>query len=195
MEEQAGRFYSKDRHWEIPPYITYTNPMQASDSLHPAELFRQLRYLRLLVRLIIFTSFLTAKRNLFISSTDSSPRVCGVGVPQGDILSPILFNLYLRLLNGFLPPDVRVAMYADDLLLYVRRTDFGRALRLSESAMDSLTPRLGSLGLPISIPKSQLCAFLRARRGVGDVSIRAGDTFISCQPSLKYLVTWVPHIR
>ena len=58
------------------------------------------------------------------------------------------------------------------------------------------------MGLSISIPKSQLCVFSRARRGMVDFSIQAGDTFISCQPSLKYLgvildarLTWVPHIR
>ena len=70
-------------------------------------------------------------------------------------------------------------MYADDLLLYVRGTDSAQALSLLESAMDSLTPWLRSLGLSISIPKSQLCVFSRARHGVGDVSIRSGDTFIS----------------
>ena len=103
-------------------------------------------------RLINFTSFFTAKRNLFFSSTDSSPRVCGMGVPQGGVLSPILFNLRLRLLNGFLPSDVRAAMYAGDLLLYVRGTDTAQALGLLESAMDSLTPWPPGLGLSILIP-------------------------------------------
>ena len=152
--------------------------------------------------MINFVSFLTAKRNLFFSASDGSPSVCGVGVPQGGILSPILFNLHLRLLNEHLPPDVRAAMYADDLLLYVRGSDAVRALGLLESAVESLTPWLGGLGLSISLPKSQLCVFSRARRGLGDVSIRIGDLTISCQPSLKYLgvvmdarLTWVPHIK
>ena len=39
----------------------------------------------------------------------------------------------------------------------------------------------------ISIPKCQRCVFIRARRCMGDVSIRAGDSLISCQPTLKYL--------
>ena len=68
--------------------------------------------------------------------------------------------------------------------------------------MDSLTPWLAGLGLSISIPKCQLCVVTRARRRAGDVSIRAGDTLISFQPTLKYLgvildsrLTWVPHIK
>ena len=128
----------------------------AFNAVLPAGLFRQLRDLRLPCRIIIFMSFFTAKHNLFhlfFSPTDSSPRVCGVGVPQGGVWSPILFNLHLRLLNKFLPTDVRAAMYADDLLFYVRGSDSAQALSLLESAMDSLIPWLGRLGLSISIPK------------------------------------------
>ena len=65
------------------------------------------------------------------------------------MLSPILFNLHLRLLNRYLPAGVRAAIYADDLLLYVSGTDSAGALNLSESAMDWLTPWLGDLGLSI----------------------------------------------
>ena len=114
----------------------------------------------------------------------------------------IFTDLILRLLNRFLPTVVRAAIYAGDLLLYVRGTDSARALSLVESAMDSLIPWLDNLGLSISIPKCQLCVFTRARCCMGNVSIRAGDSLISCQPTLKYLgvivdfrLTWVPHIK
>ena len=175
---------------------------RACNAVLPAELFRQLCDLRLPGRLLNFISFLTAKRHLFFSPSDPSSRACDVGVPQGGVLSPILLNLHLRLLNRFLPAGVRAAMYADDLLLYVRGTKPAWALDLLELAMGSLTAWLGNLGLSISIPKCQLCVFSRARRRVGDVSIRAGDSIISCQPTLKYLdvilesrLTCVPHIR
>ena len=77
-------------------------------------------------------------------------------------MSSILFNLHLRLLNRFLPTDVRAGMYADDLILCVRGTGSALALSLLESAMDSLTPWLDNLGLSISIPKCQLCVFTMA---------------------------------
>ena len=34
------------------------------------------------------------------------------------ILKPLLFNLHFRCINDFFPVDVRVTMYADDLLMY-----------------------------------------------------------------------------
>ena len=55
----------------------------AFNAVLPAELCRQLCDLRLPGRLLNFISFLTAKRHLFLSSADPSPRVCGVGVSQG----------------------------------------------------------------------------------------------------------------
>ena len=129
----------------------------AFNAVLPGELFKQLRDLGLPGRLINFISFLTAKRNLFFSAADTSPRVGGVGVPQGGVLSPILFNLHLRLLNRYLPSDVRAAMYADDLLPYVRGSGAAYTLGMLESAVMSLTPWLGGLGLSISPSKSQLC--------------------------------------
>ena len=130
----------------------------AFNAVLPGELFKQLRVLGLPGRLINFISFLTAKCNLFFSASDTSPRVFGVGVPQGGVLSPILFNLHLRLLNKYLPSDVRAAMYADDLLLYVRGVTPSLnavcALGILESAVNSLTSWLGDLGLSISPSKS-----------------------------------------
>ena len=124
------------------PRIESVDETDLMNAPFPAEI-RELCDLRLPGRLLNFFSFLTAKRHLFFSSSDRSPRVRGVGVPQGGVLSPILFNLHQRLLNRFLPAGVRAAMYADDLLLYVRGTDSAWALNLLELAMGSLTPWLG----------------------------------------------------
>ena len=74
-------------------------------------------------RIVNFVNFLTTKRVLYFSAADNSPRVCGEGVPQGGVLSPLLFNLHLRGINEILPVDVRASMYADDLLLYTRQVD------------------------------------------------------------------------
>ena len=102
-------------------------------------------------RIVNFVNFLTTKRILYFSAIDDSPRVCGVGAPQGGVLSPLLFNLHLRGINEILPVDVRALMYADDLLLYTRQVDLHLALMRLEEAVDLLTPWLQELGLSISI--------------------------------------------
>ena len=125
-----------------------------------------------------------------------------MGVPQGGVLSPLLFNLHLRGINEILPVDVRASMYADDLLLYTRQVDPRLALLRLEEAVGLLTPWLQGLGLSISIPKCQLCFFTRARSGLHDTTMRVDGCEIRCQDSLKYLgvvldsrLTWTLHIK
>ena len=147
-------------------------------------------------------NFLTTRRTLYFSSADDAPRVCGVGVPQEGVLSPLLFNLHLRRLNDVLPADVRASMYADDLLLYTRHGDPHRALKRLEGAVGSLTPWLRDLGLSISIPKCQLCFLTMSRAGSRGVVLDVDGFEIRCQDSLKYLgvildsrLSWTPHIK
>ena len=55
----------------------------------------------------------------------SSPRKLYYGVPQGYILSPIIFAIYLLPLSGLLNtfPDVHYTLYADDIELHSETTN------------------------------------------------------------------------
>ena len=123
-------------------------------------------------RIINFVNFLTTRRMLHFSHGDTDPILWWVGVPQGGVLSPIVFNIHLKRVNEILPAEVRAAMYADDLILYSRHGDPRQALLHLERAVGSLTPWLRILGLSISIPKCQVCLFTRAHRDfLGDFSV------------------------
>lgn len=120
----------------------------------------------------------------------------------GGVLSPPPFNLTLRRLRQHLPAGVRVAMHADDLLLYVTEGSIQKASELLRLACERLTPWLASLALGISIPKLQLCVSSRGRLGNQDISITINQTVIQCHPTVNYLgiilderMTWFPHIR
>ena len=174
----------------------------AFNAVLPGVLVKRLAGLRVPGRIVNFVNFLTTKRILYFSATDDSPRICGVGVPQGGVLSPLLFSLHLRGINGILPVDVKASMYADDLLLYTRQADPHLALVRLEEAVGLLTTWLRELGLSISIPKCQLCFFTRARSDLHKIVMRVDGCEIRCQDSLKYLgvvldarLTWMPHIK
>ena len=112
----------------------------AFNAILPAELFRELHDIRLPGRLINFTSFLTAKRHLFFYSTDPSPRVCGVSVPQGGVLSTISCQPTLKYLGVKL----------DSRLTWVPRIKYivDKAIRAT-NILKVQGPGPGSLGGPI----------------------------------------------
>ena len=73
-----------------------------------------------------FTSYLINRSfSMCIDNTITEPRHTTHGVPQGSVVGPILFNIYifplLYLLDEY--PDIHFHSYADDLQLYCNLPD------------------------------------------------------------------------
>ena len=164
----------------------------AFNSVLPVLLSDQLRRLSLPSRILNFISYMTSRRELSFSADGSGARSCGVGVPQGRVLSPILYNIYTSRLIEVLPPGVRYTMYAEDLFLYVRGRVISAARDLLAEALCMMIPWLRSLGFEISIAKCQFSVFTRSRGDLSDLVLPVEDHDLPCLGEIKYLGVVLP---
>ncbi|XP_043480509.1 uncharacterized protein LOC122510137 [Leptopilina heterotoma] len=174
----------------------------AFSNILPQSIYNRLIELKVSARIINFISFITTVKHLFFNAESKEFRDSYIGVPQGGVLSPLLFNLSLSRIGEVMPGVVKWLMFADDLLLDITSKDLQSSLRLLEKAITDLTPWLAEVGLSISPGKSQLTIFSRANENFENCFIKIEDTVVSAQTDMTYLgiildkkLTWQKHIR
>lgn len=131
----------------------------AFNSVQPQILLQQLTELGVFSRIWNFINFFISSRHLYFSQDQHNPNVVGIGVLQGEVLSPLLFNLYLRDIQRNLGPNVKTGIYVDDVFIYTECLSYQEGLNTLQESMSTLTPWLETIGMSISVPKSQWCYF------------------------------------
>jgi len=89
-----------------------------------------------------------------ISDCHSSPLVMSMGVPQGSILGPLLFSLYINDLPSVCS-DVCIQMYADDTVIYTHGKNSQQVAEKLTQSMVHVSEWLHQSSLKLNINKSQ----------------------------------------
>ena len=110
---------------------------------------------------------------------------CTQGVPQGSVLGPLLFTIYIR----SLPHVLRFAtcsLYADDICLYVSGKDVQDVMQKLESDLVRVQKFLTNKGLQLNETKTQFL-MIRKKTSTSPPPLQLSSLTVSPSESVKYL--------
>ncbi|KAJ4441275.1 hypothetical protein ANN_11129 [Periplaneta americana] len=154
-------------------------------------------------------SYLTGRQQRVISNNRfSSWRTVDTGVPQGSVLGPLLFYIYINgISNSF--KHCRYQIYADDVQLYIsaRPDALNDSINSLNEDLDSISSWSQQFGLNLNACKSQAILFANRRLipEVNDLNIppvKLNKTIIPFSSTVKNLgvhfesnLNWDTHIK
>ena len=124
------------------------------------------------------------------------------GVPQGSVLGPLLFLLFINDLPQAFPSSVQYSLYADDLAIWSSSPDVGIATAKVQAALDGLT--LWSRDWLMSVNVSKCTASLFStdpRQSKTSISLFLDSSLLPFNPSPVFLgikfdrtLSFSPHV-
>ena len=104
----------------------------------------------------------------YLSDRRSKVRICNSysrpfrlrrGVPQGSVLGPVLFSLYINDVPTFLPTFVKTSLYADDLATWASSPSVECATSIVQAALNRLVEWSSKWRLPLNPLKCETSFF------------------------------------
>jgi ribonuclease HI len=123
------------------------------------------------------------------------------GVPQGGVLSPSLFIIFINDIVSTLPKGVHAALYADDLVLWCSEEYASTATYRMQVALNNVVKWANLWCVSINKEKSKATLFtLSTKEQAGKLMM--GETQLTIEDKQTYLgvtfdkrLTWKPHIE
>jgi len=121
-----------------------------------------------------------------IENISSSPAIINRGIPQGGVLSPLLFNLFINDLVSFSPTE-NIILYADDCLLYfIGDSIYDLQTKIHENVNRILT-WYSKNDLNVNTSKTKILILDTSNNAKTLTPFKIDDDIILSSSSLKYL--------
>lgn len=175
----------------------------AYDNVDPEILIRDLIELKLPKNFILFIYNLISIRYIqFVNCLGNIVRPTFKGLPQGSILSPILFSIYINKVEDIIAPDVKILKFADDIALFSTVTHIGTNLANLEQQIKTLSTTLYRRKLQLAPDKCKLLTFNKSNLKLNNFHIKIEESIIYPSPSVKFLgmvldrrLNWNAHVE
>lgn len=136
---------------------------------------------------IEFVKFLTHSRFIHADCLEDDVRSTYKGVPQGGVLSSLLYIIYVATITKNLHKSICISQFADDIALYVKSKSVKWAKNTIEKAVHTISTNLKVKGLDLAPEKTQLMHFNKKQIHPGTISIKVQECIIKSSKSVKFL--------
>lgn len=168
---------------------------------HNILLFKMYKYGIRGIPHALFESYLSHRKQFVnIDNATSAPEPISAGVPQGSILGPLLFVMYINdIVQGV--KNAEMVSYADDTTVFVTGVSEIEVEGKVNDALVELKNWADANGLRINSNKTKVVLYLPRRKSLRDINICLGSEIIEIVDNVKALgvifsknLIWNDHI-
>jgi len=134
-----------------------------------------------------FQSYLqNRKQYIYLNKIKSDTKSINCGVPQGSVLGPLLFILYINDLAG-VSDRLFSILFADDTSVFAEGQSVDEAVNVMNIELKKITTWLSANKLTINVAKSHFMVFHRSRIKINSKQILLGDSQLDQINFTKFL--------
>ena len=134
----------------------------------------------------IYSYMKRRKQGVKINDTESLFKILLSGVPQGSILGPILFNIFINDLLFFIN-EAKLANFADDNTIYAAKRDLNELLRLLEKESEVAIKWFSDNNMIVNPKKFQAIIINRQNRSNHNCCLTINNIEIKSKESVTLL--------